>query len=165
MRRCAFLLPLALVAACSEHDAVSDPVDAERDIAVVQQANNAPPPVREIVPEAIGGPDMMRLQLSGAGCNYAPGTSLGARVLAGPQDAWMKIDGEMVRFAADAGATELAAGSWDHYLSTGYELQLALAEDPSDHHFDGTITLRDPYGRVVYLGTGYAQCSGGEPAA
>ncbi|KHL25866.1 hypothetical protein PK98_04520 [Croceibacterium mercuriale] len=159
MRRLAVLLPLALIAACSDPDPQAAAVDAEREIALVEQANKAPPPARQVVPEAIGAPEMERHQLTGEGCNYAPGTSLGARVLAGPQDAWMKIDGEMMRFAADSGATQLAAGSWDRYLSAGYELLLALAEDPSDHHYDGTITLRDPHGRIVYRGTGYAQCN------
>lgn len=160
MRCLAALLSITLIAGCSEPDPEQAAAQAEREIAMVEQANNAPPPVREIVPEAIGGPEMMRLQLSGAGCNYAPGTSLGARVLAGPQDAWMKIDGEMTRFAADAGAQQLAAGSWNRYLGAGYELQLALEEDPSDDHYDGIITVRDAHGRVVYRGTGYAQCSG-----
>lgn len=160
MRRLAPLLTLALLAACSQPDPEQSAADVEQEIALVEQANNAPPPVRDIVPEAIGGPDMMQHQLSGEGCNYAPGTSLGARVLAGPQDAWMKIDGKMTRFAADAGAQQLAAGSWNRYLGAGYELQLALDDDPSDHHHDGTITLRDPHGRVVYRGAGYAQCTG-----
>jgi len=165
MHRLAPLLPLALLVACSEPDPEQAAAEAERDIALVEQANNAPPPMREIVPEAIGAPDMMRHQLTGTkGCNYAPGTSLGARVIAREQDAWMKIGGEMTRFAADPGGKELAAGSWDRYLGAGYELQLALAEDPSDHHYDGTITLLDANGRVVYRGAGYAQCTGGDPA-
>lgn len=164
MRRLAALLPIALVVACSEPDPEQAAAQAEREIAMVEQANNALPPAREIVPEAIGEPDMTRLQLSVEGCNYAPGTSLGARVLAGPEDAWMKIDGDMTRFAADAGAQQLAAGSWNRYLGAGYELQLALEEDPSDHHYDGTITLRDAHGRVVYRGAGYAQCNGGNAA-
>lgn len=164
MHRLAPLLPVVLLAACTEPDPEQAAVQAEREIAMVEQVNNAPPPMREIVPEAIGAPEMMRHQLSGEGCNYAPGTSLGARVLAGAQDAWMKIDGEMMRFAADPGATELAAGSWNRYLSAAYELQLALEEDPSDHHHDGTITLRDAHGRVVYRGAGVAQCTGDDAA-
>jgi hypothetical protein len=84
----------------------------------------------------------------------------------------MKIDGEIERFAADPGARELPAHTRSVYNSKGYALVLALRDpspDPDGEpapetsagrgNYEGSVTLRDAYGRVVYEGTGLAQCA------
>ncbi|WP_347303898.1 hypothetical protein V5740_04565 [Croceibacterium sp. TMG7-5b_MA50] len=152
----AMLLATMLPSCVAEPTPEEAAAEADREVAIVEQANRAPPPARQIVPDAISAPEIMRHQLTGAGCSYAPGTSLGARVIARKQDAWMKLDGKLVRFAADPGAGQLAAGSWNRYLGAGYELQLTLAD--GERHRDGTVSLRDAHGREVYRGTGTAQC-------
>ncbi|MGC1270927.1 MAG: hypothetical protein WA842_10070 [Croceibacterium sp.] len=137
----------------------------ERDIALVEQANAAGPPAREISPEPIGAPDIERHDLSGQACNYAPGTSLGTRVIAREADAWMKIDGEMVRFAADPGSREMPGDTRSLYNGKTFALQLAVSGEgkpagTGTTDYEGTITLRDAWGREVYEGSGLAQCSG-----
>lgn len=177
MRRCQSVLALLSVAALAgcgqglspEEQALKD----ERDIALVERANAAGPPVKEIAPDPIGAPDLERFDLLGKGCNYAPGTSLGTRVIAREADAWMKIDGEMIRFASDPGSRELPGKSRSLYSAKEYALQLALADkretaavgDASTTagagkttNHEGTVTLRDAWGRVVYEGSGLAQC-------
>jgi hypothetical protein len=144
----------------------------ERDVAMVEQANKAMPPLKQISPEPILLPDIERYDLLGETCSYAPGTSLGARVIAREADAFMKIDGEIERFAADPGARELPAHTRSVYNSKGYALVLALRDtspDPDGEpapetsagrgNYEGSVTLRDAYGRVVYEGTGLAQCA------
>src|SRR5699024_33688 len=99
----------------------------ERIVAMVEQANDAPPPIREITPEPILFPDIERNDLYGTSCNYAPGTSLGTRVLAREGDAFMKIDGTLMRFAADPGARELPVRTRSVYNSRAYTLRLQIA--------------------------------------
>lgn len=135
----------------------------ERDIAMVEEANATASPIQLVTPEPISYPDIERNDLFGVACNYAPGTSLGTRVIARDVDAFMKIEGKMERFAADPGARELPWGTRSTYNSRSHVLQLAVTGDgtPSGDEtedFEGTITLRDQYGRVVYEGTGLAQC-------
>lgn len=167
MHRCLSALVLLSVVAlpgCGrgmspEEQALKD----ERDIALVERANAAGPPAREISPEPIGAPDIERHDLFGQACNYAPGTSLGTRVIAREADAWMKIDGEMIRFSADPGSRELPGGTRSLYSGKSFALQLAVSGDgnPAGQEttdYEGTVTLRDAWGREVYEGSGLAQC-------
>jgi hypothetical protein len=83
----------------------------------------------------------------------------------------MKIDGKIERFAADPGARELSAHTRSVYNSKDYSVVLALreasaepGEEPAqkprgERSYEGSVTLRDAHGRVVYEGIGLAQCA------
>ena len=158
------LLLAVLLAGCGQDLSPAErAAEEERAIALVHKGNAAMPPLREVIPEPILYPDIERHNLSGAGCNYAPGTSLGTRVVARPADAFVKIDGAVQRLAADPGSRELQLGSRSLYIGREYELRLELAGEgaqsgTSTVDFEGTVSLRDQYGRVVYQGSGLAQC-------
>lgn len=135
----------------------------EKAIAAVEQANESEPPLDEIVPEPILYPDIEQHDIYGDSCSYAPGTSLGARVIARRADAFMKINGEIVRFAADPGARELPMGTRSLYNGRAHSLRLQIdgegeqtGTERSD--YEGTVSLRDRWGRTVYSGTGPVQC-------
>ncbi len=164
MLRIAISTVILLTAACGEA-----PLDAEQesyDAAVVErvrEANDAEPPLAEVVPETIGYPDMEANDLLGLACSYAPGTSMGVRVIARETDAYMKIDGELMRFAADPGSRELPANSRTLYNSRQYALRLAIDDivaegEIEDTSYEGTLWLYDRWDRVVYTGTGTAVC-------
>lgn len=142
-----------------------------RDVAMVEAANAVAPPVQPVTPDPILAPDMDQYDLSGLACSYAPGTSLSARVIAREVDAYVKIKGRMVRFAADAGSRELPGRTRSLYSGKEFALQLNMRADrtgtASDNpdskdavqEYEGTVVLRDRYGREVYEGSGLAQCS------
>lgn len=135
----------------------------ERDIALVEQANEAMPPLRQVIPEPILYPDIERYDLHGEACSYAPGTSLGTRVFAREADAFMKIEGEMQRFAADSGSRELPQHTRSLYNGREYSLRLRIEGEGEPAggprtNYEGTVTLFDRHGRVIYEGTGLAQC-------
>ena len=150
--------------ACSETLTQDEQEQRDREaVALVEQANAVEPLVCEVVPETILYPDIERHDIYGASCAYAPGTSLGARVIARQADAFMKIDGEIVLFAADPGARELPYGTRSLYNGREYSLRLEIAGDGMQSgeevmEYEGTINLRDQYDRVIYSGTGTAQC-------
>lgn len=127
----------------------------------VREANEAARPLEEVLPEVIGYPDMEANDLLGAACSYAPGTSMGARVIARETDAYMKIDGEMVRFAADPGSRELPVKTRTLYNGSKYALRLEIeggAGDTGAGTYEGTMWLYDRFDRVVYTGSGTAVC-------
>ena len=155
-----------LLAACADEPTPEELArQAERDIALVEQANASMPPLRQVTPEPILYPDVQRHDLLGAACNYAPGTSLGTRVIAREADAFMKIDGTMERLAADPGARELPQRTRSLYNSRNYALRLRIngegePDSAGKTTYEGTVTLFDKHGRIIYEGVGLAQCSG-----
>lgn len=149
----------------------------ERDIAMVKEANDQRPPLEQITPEPLLSPDIERYDLYGEACAYAPGTSLGTRVFAREADAFMKIGGEVERFAADPGARQLPMRTRSLYNGRNFALRLTIegkGEGPTTPekqdetaaappaggagNFEGTVTVFDKYGRTVYAGTGPVQC-------
>ncbi len=161
-----FAVCMLALACCACGENLTPEEQAQRDrqaVALVEQANSVEPGITEVVPETILYPDIERHDIYGASCAYAPGTSLGARVIARQADAFMKIDGEIVRFAADPGARELPYGTRSLYNGRAYSLRLQIAGDGIQSgeevmEYEGTISLRDEYDRVIYTGTGTAQC-------
>lgn len=163
----AIVLALA-VAACGDETSPEEQAQADaRDVAMVEAANEAMPPLEEVTPEPILFPDIERYDLLGQACNYAPGTSLGTRVIAREADAFVKIDGEIVRLAADPGSRELPMHTRTLYSGKEYALRLQIVEEDAGEpapdgstNYEGNVQLRDAYGRLVYEGTGLAQCKG-----
>src|SRR5690606_29024633 len=115
-------------------------------------------PLKEVTPEPLLNPDIERNDLLGPACNYAPGTSLGTRVIAREADAFMKVDGEVIRFAADPGARALPLRTRSLYNGREYSLRLQIANGGEGGDYTGQVTLRDSHGRVVYEGEGPVQC-------
>jgi hypothetical protein len=165
-------IALLLLTACDEVSPEEQAAADERDVAMVHAANKSAPPVQLVTPEPILLPEIERYDLLGEACSYAPGTSLGARVIAREADAFMKIDGEIERFAADPGSRELPMHTRSVYNSKDYSLVLALKDEDAEaeseaegqaarvpDNLEGSVTLHDAYGRVVYEGVGLAQCA------
>lgn len=156
------MLAVPLLAACGDESADDRAEQDSHDVALVEKANNTLPPLDQIEPEPISDADVERYDLLGAACNYAPGTSLGNRVFARESDAFVKIDGQVERFAADPGSRELPARSRSLYASKDYSLRLQIhgVGTPAGKlvSYDGDVEIRDPHGRIVYQGTGPALC-------
>ena len=123
-----FVVPIVLMtlAGCGDGESASEKaaLDAE-GVAMVEQANAAEPPVESVTLEPILDPDKERYDLLGMACTYAPGTNLGARVIARENDAYIKIGDDMVRLAADPGSRELPMRSRTLYNGREYSLRLA----------------------------------------
>ncbi len=157
----------ALLAACG--DEMSAAERAAEDAAMVErvrEANDLAPPLVEVVPDPLLYDDIEANDLYGLACSYAPGTSMGARVIAREVDAFVKIDGEVLRFAADPGSRELPAATRSLYNGREYSLRLDIAEkgtgeesaDGGADFYEGTVWLRDRWDRVIYQGTGVVNC-------
>jgi hypothetical protein len=163
------LLPVLLAACGEELSPAEQELRDAQAVAMVERANSIQPPLMEVVPETIEAEDVERYDIKGASCSYAPGTSLGVRVVARQADAFMKVDGEVIRFAADPGARALPQETRSLYNGRAFSLRLELPEDAmareSGALMEGTISLRDRWDRVVYSGSGQAICSSGRAGA
>lgn len=148
-----------LLAACA--DEVSPEEQARMDaeaVAMVESANDMEPPVEEFAPDILTDEDMAENAIDGARCVYMPGTNAGPRLITRSLDAFLKVDGEVQRLAADAGSLELAEGTRTIYNGRAYVVRLEMAEG------DGHIAIHDAYDRLVYSGDGPVTCLAGERA-
>lgn len=159
------VLGLALVGCSQEPDPAEKAAEDKKVVEMVRAVNSAPPPIEEVIPDAILYPDIEKEDLFGKSCAYAPGTSMGARVIARETDAYMKIDGKMERFAADPGARELESQTRSLYNGRSYSLRLEIEGEGTDDpnasestQYQGTIWLRDRWDRNVYVGSGTVSC-------
>ena len=153
-----------LLAACGSETTPEEQarLDAE---AVEQVRASQTPPVIAIVPEPIGNPDIDRFEMFGLGCSFAPGAEAAGPVaitLLG--EAFMKVDGEVERFAPDAGSPETAYGTRRKYDGKRFSFQLEL--DPGEGEqigmetiqHDARLVARDSRDRVIYQADGTARC-------
>ncbi|MEO5706973.1 MAG: hypothetical protein ABIT10_10395 [Alteraurantiacibacter sp.] len=154
----ALVVPLVLVA-CSDEVAPEDQErrDAEA-VAMVESANAMEPPLEEIAPDILTDADMAEHNIAGARCIYMPGTNGGPRLITRSLDAFIKLDGEVQRLAADAGSLELAEGTRTIYNGRAYVVRLEMADG------EGRIAVSDAYDRLVYAGDGPVSCMAGERA-
>src|SRR5690554_1788110 len=149
MQRCLVAVGMLLLAGCDKELSPEEQALADaRDVEMVKAANDAMPPLRMVTPEPILLPDIERYDLYGEACNYAPGTSFGTRVVAREADAFMKIDGEVHRFAADPGSRELPMHTRSLYNGKEYSVRLSIEEQGDTTDYEGSVTLRDRFGRV-----------------
>lgn len=159
------ILALLALSACEDEPLSPEEQRArdERDIAMVEEANRAAAP--PIAPEPILYPDIEANGLYGTGCSFvAEGSGLGAVMLAMIDNGYMKLDGDIVRFAADKGSPELPFGARRHYAGKKYAFELALAPGEGrpagmeSVNYDGRLTVREAGGAIVYDKSGTVQC-------
>jgi hypothetical protein len=162
--RFAFVLPFVALAACSEAETPDGPVQSDAQaVLMVEDANDVIPPLVPVVPEAILDTDVAAHDMDGAACHYAVGTDQGPQVIASETDAFIKLDGEIIRFASDPGSRELPFGSRSRYSGREYSLQVEVIGQGNQTgyevvEYEGTVSVRDRYERVIYRGSGPAQC-------
>ena len=115
-------------------------------------------PGPEITPQAITYSDIEANQLHGAGCAYAAGTSMAPVVMAFPDEAVMKIDGEIRRFRVDAESEGSQLGDESRYLAADHVLLLTIAGRGTTN-LAGTVRLIDGAGAELYAAEGTVQCN------
>jgi len=171
MRRAAFLLPPLLLAGCGGPKLTPEQQEAadRRAIAAVEAAQDIP--AQPVSPEPILTEDIERYDLLGGACRFMPehgpaATPQGKGALAFVNEggAYLKVDGEMLRLAPDAGSPELPLGARGRYDGKAYSIILDIARaegEPSGMEtidFPARLVLRNARDQTVYAASGIAEC-------
>ena len=167
-RAAASLVVLALLlSSCkNEKSAAEQASEDARAVAMVEAAQDAPPPPTPLEPQPITSADIEKNGLYGAGCTLVPASQPGGDpvVVANDRRAVMKVGGKFITFAADPGSTPLALGAMSHY--TGKAQSLFLQRQRGDGprlgeesvRWDGNILVRDAHDQLVYTTAGQIIC-------
>lgn len=155
----------ALLAGCGEEPKSQAQQDAadERAIAEVEAAQTPPPDV--VAPERITAEERERYALVEGGCSFAVNNpELGAQAILLMNVGYMKFDGDMERFAPDAGSGGGPAGTSTRYAGGSHGL-LVRFDTAATEKVGGNmvtmpaqITLQDGRDRTVYVAEGTALC-------
>ena len=121
-------------------------------------ASEAEVPGPKVTPQAITYSDIEANELYDAGCAYAAGTSMAPIVMAFPDEAVMKIDGEIRRFRVDAESEGSQLGDASRYLAPDRVLLLTIARQETTS-LTGTVRLIDGAGAELYASEGTVQCN------
>ena len=155
-----YLIPLFLLAACDP----PEQGEKERlsDVAEVERAQTLPP--IPIVPDMIAHADLEKHGLLGPGCHVPAGGGKNLLALVNERLAYIIVEGELERFAADPGSATLGFGVHARYSGTSRSMEWWLDEDMARQTKDGltdypgTLTIRDAAGAVVWAHQGPVRC-------
>ena len=157
------IIPLFALAACggSDDDGNGKPDRklSNRDAsAIVKQVNDASVPIE---PQPILEHEIKRLRFRSAGCVFSPGTGgHGAMVLAMKEAGYIKVKGEMVRFAADDGSAMLKQGIRARYFGTSHWFKMSFTDDQGGAH----LIVGDHADNIVFESDGKAWCDTSAPS-
>lgn len=166
------LIPLLLLSACKEDTSPTAQEAARdaRDIAMVEAAQAMAPAPRPISPEPITAADMERNNLLGMTCAFMPQAGAGqtgagqAIALFSPDQAWIRLERRLRRFAADKGSAILPPEIRSRYDGRAFSLRIEKlaeeghAEGPETRLWPGAIAIADSHGQTVYRVNGTVRC-------
>ena len=152
---------VALTACGSGEDTQSKAADDARDIAMVEKAQNMRPPAERLVPEIITESDLEEKDILGGLCAVQHPSGIHYLAIARPDDAWIKLDGELVRLGPDKGSPEQPYGTWTKYDGKEYSLRMQLTANEAEMEpgaGPGEILVRDSFDREVFRLSTQIEC-------
>ena len=161
------LVPLALLWALGgcdgEPSAAERAAQAEADVAMVGAAQDRKPPLEELYPEPITAADIDAGDLFGPSCAMQHPSGAYALALAMDDNGYLKLDGDMVRFAPDKGSADQPVGTWSKYDGREKSFSLRIdgegivaGEEVTD--YPARLLVRDNFDRIVFDYSGTARC-------
>ena len=164
MRAAILVCAVVLLAACAEKLTPEQQAAAdEKAIAEVEATQEVA--AQPLAPQKILYPDIEKYELFGTSCAFVPeGGGLGAIALAMEDSGYLKLDGEIVRLAADKGSPELPMSARAKYDGKAQSFSLTLDEAAGKQqgietiNYPARLVIRDTVDHTVYEATGIAQC-------
>ena len=153
MRRLILLGLCAGLAACGGDGGKPDDRLSDKEASeIIKHVNDASIP---IVPEPILEHEIKRLQYRSTGCVFSPGVGgHGAMALAMKEAGYIKVDGEMIRFASDSGSAMLPQGIRARYFGTSHWFKLSFTDNSGGAH----LVVGDHADNIVFEAEGKAWC-------
>ncbi|MCB2080141.1 MAG: hypothetical protein KDE55_20895 [Novosphingobium sp.] len=157
-----FLLALA---GCGQTMSADEKANSDAsDVAYVEAVQDRHPPVETIAPQPITFTDIEAHDLFGAGCYILVGDAEEMVFLGDDVRGAIKLDGEIVGFAADTGSPELPYASRERYTGKAYWVELHKADVEGTPYgeesirWPGTIAIYDRWERPIYSAKGTLEC-------
>jgi hypothetical protein len=152
------VLLTAALAACGGEPSPEEKARADaRAVEFVEAAQNVPPPMAELVPQAITSADTGEGEGVRARCDFIEDGGAAPVLLVMDDTVTLKLDGALRVFAADKGSPELPFGGWTSYGGRKQIIDLQTIEGTAPV-WRSRVTVRDGSDRVLYSKTGTLRC-------
>ena len=159
------LLAMLTLAGCGEEPVLDAEAQAKADAKSVAEivAANTPPPERPKL-QMIAFADIRKNKLFGPNCSFFERDVQSPVAIAGDQVGALKLEGNVERFAPDAGSAEGPNGTRRKYDGREVSFELAINRDEASDlgeeavEAPASLLVRDGFDRVVYRQQGSAIC-------
>lgn len=153
---------LAILAGCAKETPAEQAADNARDVAMVERMSREP--FKPIVPIPITGLDVTRYGLDKPGCSFAKGGSREPIFIAGRSEGYMRVAGDLKRFAVRAESADLPGGARTTYVGLSSWVDLVRLPDAGTNA-DGEVwparlIVHDSQERVAFMADGTVRCRG-----
>ena len=155
----------ALIAGCEAEADHGRNMSVDAREAALERAMDVP--VDRVALEPLTRSDGEAIALASAGCDFLRPSDGAVLMQAGERAAWTRIDGELRRFVADAGAPLLEGpGVAAKYDGLARSIRLEASDRPveegiGDPRYEANLTLRGASNRDVDRVSGTLRCAAG----
>lgn len=160
---CCILLTAFSISACSDgEDSGAKEADDARDIAMVEAAQSKRAPTEDLIPQPILASDLDEKDLFGGQCAMQHPSGIHYLAVAKRDDAWIKLDDQLLRFGPDKGSPEQPFETWVNYDGREYSMRLRIIDEidgaSASGEYPGELVIRDTFDREVFELTGTIEC-------
>ncbi len=158
-----WLILLTLLSACHKETREQKAADDARDVAMVEQMSREP--FVPIVPKPITNVDRARFGLDHRGCMFTAKGDKAPIFVAGPDEGFMDIDGNLGRYAAKVSSAELPGHAHSAYVGLDNWVDIVRQPDAgtngTDVHWPARLMVHDAQERVAFMIDGMMNCTEG----
>ncbi|MFC0203167.1 hypothetical protein [Novosphingobium soli] len=154
------LAVLLSLAGCGEKDPSTQAVEDARDVAMVERMSREP--LKPLEPLPITRQDITRYGLDKPGCSFRKQGQGDPLFIAGKDDGYLHVGGDLKRFAAKSESADLAGGARSTYVGLSSWIDLVRQPDAGtgsdDMNWPARIVIHDAQERVAFMADGRMTC-------
>jgi hypothetical protein len=164
--RAGVVLAALLAAGCGEPPPADKPGDDTRAVAMVEAAQKMKPPVQPLMPQPIPAGELAGQGVPDSGCRFLRQAGAGDPVaVLGREKGAIRLAGRIVILASDTGSAAMPAATYEKYTGKSHSLQVTRGPGAGEAangatRWPGSLTIRDPWERIVHFAPGFLSCVG-----
>jgi len=154
------LAMLTLLAGCGQNNPAEEKAEAAHDVAMVERLNKAT--FQPIIPVPITAQDIASYGLDKPGCSFRKTGQADPLFIAGKDEGFLRVEGELKRYAAKSQSAGLPGGARTTYVGLAGWIDLVRQPDAGtgadDMRWPARIILHDAQERVAFMSDGVMIC-------
>lgn len=156
------LLLVGVLAGCWDKTPAQKAAEDARDVAMVERMSKEP--FRPIIPKPVTSADVTRYGLDRPGCMFRKGDERDPLFIADSEEGFMRIGGDLKRFAAKKESAQLPGNARTTYVGLSSWIDLVRQPDAAaggdQDRWPARMIIHDAQERVAFMADGMVTCIG-----